>query len=154
MGWRGIQHTKSTVTMPCPCLTQLPCHMSGVGWLSTSAPAISNTLTLMDGQGENFPTTVSGCVYYINVACGSCCTRYKVTARTGDVLTVEPQSACDCVPSGAKVSYASDSVEHLRLAALGALPTFQSPLVYDCVTNTVRIDCAALHTMMQTPCGT
>lgn len=139
--------------MTCPArLEPLPCSFSGVGFLANPATPDAATLHLMLGQGDSFPMPSDGKVFYVDVSGCGCCTRLKVTGRTGDNLTVEPGSLCSCLPSGARVSYATSSPEHMRLAAIEAMPTFLPPLIYDCATNTVRLDCDALKDLVASPC--
>lgn len=133
-------------------LEPLGCHQTGVGFMAAPLAAGSTSLTLQAGQGAQFPQPADGRVFWVDIDGCGCCSRLKVTARDGDVLTVEPTGTCSCTMSNSRVRYAHDSVEHMRLAALEAMPTFVAPLVYDCATNTVSVDCAALKALVQAPC--
>lgn len=140
--------------MTCPArLEQLGCHQTGVGFLACPLSASATELVLQDGQGANFPTPQNGRVFYVDIDGCGCCTRLKVTGRVEDTLTVEPTGTCSCVKSNARIRYAHGSPEHMRLAAMEAMPTFVYPLVYDCETHTVSIDCEGLKDLVDMPCS-
>lgn len=140
--------------MACPPrLEPLPCSLSGVGFIANNTAPDATTITLRMGQGDAFPTPTNGKVFYVDVSGCGCCTRLKVVGRVGDVLTIEQGSTCPCIPAGSRIAYAVNSVEHMRLAAMESMPTFVYPLVYDCTTHTVRLDCAGVKAMVDNPCS-
>lgn len=140
--------------MTCPAkLEPLNCSQTGVGFSTGPLASGGGTITLQAGQGQNFPTPTDGKVFYVDVGGCGCCTRLKVTRRVGDVLTLEPGIACACIQSGARVAYASNSPEHMRLAAAELPFNAVPPLYWNCETRTLHIDCEELKAMVAMPCA-
>lgn len=139
--------------MTCPALLEpLNCAQTGVGFMALAYTAGATTLTLQQGQGEHFPVPASGRVFYVDVGGCGCCGRLKVTGRVGDVLTVEPFTGCTCMSANARVAYASNSPEHMRLVAMEVPFNAVPPLHWDCETRTLSIDCEELKALVATPC--
>jgi len=140
--------------MTCPALLEpLNCSQTGVGFAAGPLASGGTTITLMAGQGDNFPTPSDEKVFYVDVGGCGCCARLKVTRRVGDVLTVEPSNACTCIQSGARVAYATGSAEHARLAAMEVPFNVVPPLHWDCRTRALSIDCEALKDLVSSPCS-
>jgi hypothetical protein len=132
----------------------LPCTLTGVGFLDTVYT--SGQLHLTAGQGAQFPALSAGQFFYalIGSDCTGCCEEIKVTARSGDYLTVErPDAHCASFPVGTRVCYTSHSVRAVRAIAQDNPPNVASPLVYNCATRTISIDCAALRQMLANDCA-
>lgn len=137
-----------------PTLTPLGCDQTGVGFTAQAWNLSDTTLHLRAGMGANFPEPV-GTSYWVDLGGCGCCARVRVTGRVGDVLTVEPPPGtdCTCVGSNTRVAYASNSPEHIRALAMEVGINVQSPLVWNCATRTLSLDCAALKNMVNTPCA-
>ena len=143
--------------MACPPrYAGLPCHLSGVGFTAIPAPLGSTVLYLQGGHGAFFPALAAGQFFYAEVTddCNACCEVVRVTANTDDQLTIVRGSpTCDCIRSNSRVRYVSDTRDAI-LAIAADLPfEVQSPLVWDCNTRTLSIDCAALHDLINNPCA-
>jgi hypothetical protein len=129
-------------------LIELPCHLSGIGYTAKVWSAGDTTLMLMHGHGISFPSPSAGQHFYVSVssACNDCCARFKVSKRVGDVLTVALVGAasCTCMGANAKVAFLSVPREIVQdiVAEIGI--NVEPPLVYDCVTRTLSIDCRLL----------
>lgn len=142
--------------MKCPsCYAELPCALTGVGFIHTPAPIGARELILNKNHGAHFPD-LQGCEFffaYITDACTNQCVKVRITAvnKTTDRLTLEtPLTAC--VPSLSKITYDSTSVEAIREIADGVGINVLSPLVYDCSTRTLSIDCQKMRELMDN-CG-
>lgn len=143
--------------MACPPrYVGLPCHLSGVGFTAIPASLGSAVLQLQTGHGAFFPALTSGQFYYAEVTsdCNDCCEVVRVTARAGDQLTIVRGSpTCECIRSNSRVRYVSDTRDAI-LAIAADLPfEVVSPLVWDCDTRTLSIDCGALHEIINQPCA-
>lgn len=144
--------------MACPrTLIDLPCNMSGVGYTSAVFDAGDNTLQLMNSNGANFPEVPAGQHYYVRLvsACGDCCTELRVTARAGDLLTVENlnTSNCPCIGTNATVRFSENSRYAIEDIIREMGINVQPPFKYDCATRTLSIDCATMDAKCA-PCGT
>lgn len=128
-------------------LVFLGCEYSGVGYTARPVEKDATHIQLMRGHGNNFPTLVGGSHFYITVeGCNSCCETMKVVGRDGDVLHVVRGygDACSCISSNASVMYTTD-VKPFFDDINSVIPlNVQSPLAFDCKTNTLSIDCAEL----------
>lgn len=139
-----------------PVYLGLPCHLSGVGYTARSAPLGSASIHLQEGHGAQFPAVSPGEFFYAEVTdgCRSCCEVVRVVGRDGDVLEVERDApSCDCFSENSRVSYLSTSKE--AILAIAAEVPFEvvEPLVWDCETRTLSLDCARLQQMIFGPCG-
>lgn len=128
-------------------LVFISCEYSGIGFTSKAVPEDATRIQLMKGHGKNFPPVTKGSHFYITVeGCNSCCETMRVVGIDGDVLEVERNlgDACTCIKSNAKVSYSSSNKEFFE-DINGVIPlNVQSPLKFDCDTNTLSVDCAEL----------
>lgn len=128
-------------------LVFISCEYSGIGFTSKAVPEDATRIQLMKGHGKNFPPVTRGSHFYITVeGCNSCCETMRVVGIDGDVLEVERNlgDACTCIKSNAKVSYTSSNKEFFE-DINGVIPlNVQSPLKFDCDTNTLSVDCAEL----------
>ena len=125
----------------------LPCEYSGVGFTARPVPDDSTRIQLMKGHGKNFPPVTKGFHFYITVeGCNSCCEKMRVIGIEGDVLVVERglSEACTCIKSNARVSYTTECKEFYKDITSVLNLNVQSPLAFDCATNTLSIDCSAL----------
>lgn len=143
--------------MACPPrYAGLPCHLSGVGFTAIPAPLGSAVLQLQAGHGAFFPSLANGQFFYAEVTsdCNDCCEVVRVTANLNDALTVVRTSpTCDCIKSNSRVRYVSDTRDAI-LAIAADLPfEVVSPLVWNCNTRTLSIDCAALQDLISSPCA-
>lgn len=139
----------------CPArLQSLPCSMRGYGYLSDPVRQSDNTLRLMKGQGAYFPELVGDQFFFVTVeGCDGCCEHMRVVARDGDTLTVERTSRCDCINSNARVAYDYNSKEYIQAAAREIGLNVKAPLLYDCESNTISLDCNALGLDSDCGCG-
>ena len=128
-------------------LVFISCEYSGIGFTSKAVPEDATRIQLMKGHGKNFPPVTKGSHFYITVeGCNSCCETMRVVGIDGDVLEVERNlgDACTCIKGNAKVSYTSSNKEFFE-DINGVIPlNVQSPLKFDCNTNTLSVDCAEL----------
>lgn len=128
-------------------LIPLPCNIPGVGYTRTTFDNTDTEIPLMSGHGLNFPAVASGKWYYVKVydACSGCCGEYRVTGRTANSLTVEPVSplGCACMTSNAKVTFVDVPVYIVEDIVKSVGINVVAPLVYDCTTNTLSLDCTA-----------
>lgn len=128
-------------------LVFISCEYSGIGFTSKAVPEDATRIQLMKGHGKNFPPVTKGSHFYITVeGCNSCCETMRVVGVDGDVLEVERNlgDSCTCIKSNAKVSYTSSNKEFFE-DINGVIPlNVQSPLKFDCATNTLSVDCSAL----------
>jgi hypothetical protein len=145
--------------MICPQkLTPLACSQLGVSFLQLPWAGCSTTLTLVAGGGAQFPVPTNGTSFWVEAdgsACGGCCARLEVIARSGDVLTLRaPNCAeCSCLAANTRIRYAHNSVEHMRAIALEVGINVVAPLRYDCATRTLSVNCEELRSMLESPCG-
>lgn len=133
----------------------LPCDMLGS---ATTAAAFcsSGTLKLKQGQGAHLPELAAGQVFHalMEIPCQSVCEEVIVTGRSGDTLTVTRyQMRTGCFPTGSRLTYISCSVDAIRTIANDSRAKCEWPLVYDCETDTISIDCAGIKEMVRKPCG-
>lgn len=141
--------------MNCPArLQELPCALTGVGYLREPVRQNDTTLRLMKGQGANFPELIGDQFFFVSVeGCDGCCENMRVVARDGDTLTVERTNTCDCINSNARISYDHASKSYIQAAAREIGLNVTSPLAYDCATNTLSLDCNKLATDSDCGCG-
>lgn len=139
----------------CPARLQtLPCSLQGYGYLSEPVRLGDTTIRLMKGHGAYFPELVGDQFFFVLVeGCDGCCEQMRVTARVGDVLTVERGNGCECINSNARVSYDYTSREYIQAIAREIGINVKSPLEYDCETNTLSLDCNKLATDSDCGCG-
>lgn len=143
--------------MACPVrYPGLPCRLSGVGFTAKPASLGLASLELQVGQGSQFPALTPGQFFFAEVtdSCRECCEVVRIVARDGDVLTmVRDAPVCTCFSSNSRVRYVSDTRE--AILAIAAEVPFEviEPLVWDCETRVLRIDCAKLKAMFDEPCG-
>lgn len=135
----------------------LPCALTGVGFTKSPVTAGATVLPLMTGGASQFPELDPGQYFFATLThgCNNCCEEVRVVEvrRATDELVVERQDgACECLTSNSRVRYETCSVRAIRAIAAEAAPEVQAPLVYDCDTHTIRIDCAQLKDMMARPC--
>lgn len=138
--------------MKCPSrYAELQCALTGVGFIHTPAPIGALYLTLVNNHANHFPTLQVGEWFFAHItdACTNMCTKVKIVGVdkvTGQLLMDAPLVAC--IPSLSRVSYDSTSVEAIREIAEGVGINVVYPLVYDCETRTLSIDCQGLRDLM------
>lgn len=139
----------------CPARLQtLPCSLQGYGYLANPVRLGDTTIQLMKGHGAYFPELSGNQFFFVMVeGCDGCCEQMRVTARSGDVLTVERGNGCECINSNARVSYDYTSREYIQAIAREIGINVKSPLEYDCETNTLSLDCNKLATDSDCGCG-
>ena len=139
-----------------PVYVGLPCHLSGVGFAAESSTLGSATLKLQTGHGLHFPEVVPGQFFYAVVTdpCSDCCETVRVIGRTGDTLTIQRDApSCGCFKANARVRYVSNTKDAVLAIASEAPINVQPPLVWNCETRTLSIDCNKLHEMINNPCA-
>lgn len=142
--------------MKCPNkYAELPCSVSGVGYLHSKTGLHTQELWMIKGHASQFPSLQDGEFFfaYIHDNCNKTCLKVRVTFvdKINDVLTIDaPLSVC--FSSQSRVSYDHSSVERTREIAASVGINVVPPLVYDCETRTLSIDCAGLREMI-TNCG-
>lgn len=143
--------------MTCPSrYATLPCSMTGVGFTRTTLNASETQVKLHTGHGSQFPVLSPGEFFYAQMTdgCRACCEEVRVVQTAGDVFTIErPEQHCDCFSTNSRLRYTSRSIRAIRAIAGDVGVEVKWPLVYDCATRTISIDCGGLHEMMQNPCG-
>lgn len=143
--------------MACPSrYAALPCNLTGVGFSAMKANLATGQLLLQRGHGSQFPTLNPGQFFLATIAdaCGVCCETVRVVGIDGDTLLFErPAPRCDCVASNSRVRYDSHSVDAIRAIAADLGIEVKFPLVYDCETRQLSIDCAGLKQMVENPCA-
>lgn len=146
--------------MSCPPVyVGLPCHLSGVGYSAAALPAPLGLapieVQLQTGHGRFFPDVSAGQFFFAEVTdkCNECCETVRVIGKTDDTLTILRDSAkCECTSSNARIRYVSDTRDAILAIASEAPLNVAEPLVWDCATRTLSIDCAKLHEMINNPC--
>lgn len=136
-------------------LQTLPCDKLGYGYTSNPLGTSDTKLHLMRNQGNAFPPLAEGQYFFVVVKpCDNeCCETMRVIARDGDVLTVERTNACDCIGSNARVSYLDYGREYVQALAREIGLNTVAPLVYNCETNTLSLDCTKLNMGGDCGCG-
>ena len=139
-----------------PVYLGLACHLSGVGFTARQASLGSAFIYLQEGHGAQFPAVSPGEFFYAEVTdgCHSCCEVVRVVGREDDVLVIERDApSCDCFSANSRISYLSTTKE--AILAIAAEVPFEvvEPLVWDCDTRTLSLDCARLQQMIFGPCG-
>ncbi|WP_340611400.1 hypothetical protein [Xenorhabdus bharatensis] len=133
----------------------LPCDLLGSGTLGESF-CQSGNVKLRSGQGRHFPEMQAGQMFHalISPPCDPGCEEVIVTGRNGDTLTISRfQNRQGCFPVGSRIVYTACSVDAIRAIARESRPNYAYPLVYDCETDTVSIDCAGIKELVRKPCG-
>ena len=133
----------------------LQCIQSGHGMLKTDFCA-SGQVTLQEGAGKQFPVLKSGQGFYAQLLspCADQCEEVRVIATNGDIFTIERLAGSSvCFPVGSSLRYTSTSVRAIREIAMESVPLVSEPLIYDCATHTISIDCAKLNEMIHHCCG-
>lgn len=142
--------------MACPTrYVPLPCAMSGVGFTATTTQRSSGSIQLQAGHGANFPEVAGGKFYFVHVEsrCGSCCEHVRVVGKAGDTLHIQRLGqGCECIPSNARVRYDGMSREAVFAIAQEVPFNVVDPLVWDCETRTLSVNCAKLKEMINNPC--
>lgn len=138
--------------MVCPnCYAELPCHLSGVGYTFTTAEVGSQVLRLQKNHAMHFPK-LNDCQYffvYLTDACNKRCAQARVIGvdYTADALYLDSPLPM-CLSSLSRVSYDVGSVAAIRSIAAEIGINAISPLVYDCATRTLSIDCQAMRDLL------
>lgn len=133
----------------------LACDQLGVATFG-EAFCKSGKVMLKNGQGRNLPDLKAGQIYHalLTIPCQPVCEEVIVTGKSGDELTISRyQNRTDCFPTGTTITYLSCSVDAIRAIARVSRPNYKWPLVYDCETDTVYIDCAGIKELVRKPCG-
>lgn len=128
-------------------LVFISCEYSGIGFTSKAVPEDATRIQLMKGHGKNFPPVTKGSHFYITIeGCNSCCETMRVVGIDGDVLEVERglSETCTCIKGNSKVSVTMSNKEFFEDINNVIPLNVQSPLSFDCDTNTLSVDCAEL----------
>lgn len=138
--------------MKCPSnYAELTCPLTGCGYIHTPVGIGAREIRLIKNQASNFPDLQVGEFFfvYVNDACNHQCTKLKVVGvnKTTDTLTIETPTI-NCIPSNSRICYESTSVEAIREIAAGVGINVVHPLVYDCETRTLSIDCQGLRELI------
>lgn len=138
--------------MKCPSnYAELTCPLTGCGYIHTPVSIGAREIRLIKNQASNFPDLQVDEFFfvYVNDACNHQCTKLKVVGvnKTTDTLTIETPTI-NCIPSNSRICYESTSVEAIREIAAGVGINVVYPLVYDCETRTLSIDCQGLRELM------
>lgn len=137
-----------------PRIQQLDCDKSGksnlrLPWFG------DDTLNLTINDGAQFPDiTLAGGFYYVDVKdlCDGHCLTVKVVGKQDDNLIIEKPAHSPCFSMNSSVTY------HLGAQFIYAIVrevgiNAQTPLFYDCNTNTIGIDCHELANNPDCGCG-
>lgn len=138
--------------MKCPSnYAELTCPLTGCGYIHTPVSIGAREIRLIKNQASNFPDLQVDEFFfvYVNDACNHQCTKLKVVGvnKTTDTLTIETPTI-NCIPSNSRICYESTSVEAIREIAAGIGINVVYPLVYDCETRTLSINCQGLRELM------
>ena len=138
--------------MTCPSkYAELACPLSGVGYIHTPVGIGSREIRLMKNHASNFPDLQAGEFFfaYVHDSCTKHCSKIRVVGvnKTTGTLTIETPTTT-CIPSTSRVTYESTSVEAIREIAHGVGINVVAPLVYDCDSRTLSIDCQGLRELM------
>lgn len=138
--------------MKCPSnYAELTCPLTGCGYIHTPVGIGAREIRLIKNQASNFPDLQVGEFFfvYVNDACNHQCTKLKVVGvnKTTDTLTIETPTI-NCIPSNSRICYETSSVEAIREIAAGVGINVVHPLVYDCETRTLSIDCQGLRELI------
>lgn len=145
--------------MACPgTYAELPCSMTGVAYLAQAVSPGSNVYQLQRGHAQQLPELGAGQYFYASVqdACSDCCDQVRVVSvdRETDQVTVESVArGCACLSSNSRLRYESCTVPAIREIAREAAPAVEWPLIYDCATHTIRLDCQGVTEMVANPCS-
>lgn len=143
--------------MACPVrYPALPCSLSGVGYTAQPVPLGAASIQLQTDHGKQFPVLTTGQFFYADIvdACGDCCETVRVVATVGDLFTVvRDNPTCDCFSSNSRLRYDATGRDAILAIASEAPFNVVEPLVWDCETRTLSIDCAKLQEMVSNPCG-
>lgn len=135
-------------------LTRIGASQLGVGFTTMPIPTGATTITLKAGHGVNFPIPTGGSSYWVDIVCPTGTSRAEVIGNAGNVLTVRNLTlSSGCVPSYAKVSYASSAPEHVVAIVTEMGINVVAPLQYNCDTRTLSINCEMLKSMVASPCA-
>ena len=138
--------------MKCPSTyAELPCPLTGVGYLHRKVEIGARELYLIKGQASQFPDLQQGEFFfaYIHDACTKHCTKVKVIGvdKVADRLDIETPTTM-CIPGLSRISYESSSVEAIREISASVGINVVYPLVYDCETRTLSLDCRGVRQLM------
>ena len=138
--------------MKCPSnYAELTCPLTGCGYIHTPVGIGAREIKLIKNHASNFPDLQEGEFFfaYVTDACTKHCTKVKVVGvdKTTDTLTIEVPTI-NCIPSMSRICYETSSVEAIREIAAGVGIDVVHPLVYDCETRTLSIDCQGLRELM------
>lgn len=138
-----------------PRYVGLPCPLSGVGYSAAAVPLGAASIPLQTGHGAFFPEVGAGQFFFAEItdACGSCCETVRVTGKTGDILQVVRDNPSCCFASNSRVRYVSHTRDAVLAIAEEVSFNVVEPLVWDCETRTLSINCAALAEMVSSPCA-
>lgn len=112
-------------------------------------------MTLFSGDGRQFPAiTVIGGFYFVDIvdACDGHCITVKVLGKDGDELLVEPIQGSPCFAANSKVTY-HRGTQYIRALVEQVGINAKDPLVYDCATRTLSVDCHKLASDPSCGCG-
>lgn len=136
-----------------PRLARLPCDRGGVVTVAERYTG-GTTLALKTGGAANLPTLQAGEVMFLEVIgrdCGGCAT-FRVSSITGEELTVDSVTGV-CLPPGTLLRYTATHPDAIKLLAAELPFTAVHPLVWDCATRSLHIDCEGLKALIAAPCG-
>lgn len=135
-----------------PKYAPLPCSKTGVGYTSKAHDIGSKVLSLRLKHSQGFPSLGRGEYFYANIldACDHICEQVKVINVGNDSITIET-GLTTCFSSNSKITYTLPVQAIADIAQQVGLNVV-SPLIWDCDTQTLSIDCAKLKQMIA-ECG-
>ena len=136
-----------------PRLARLACDRSGVATVAQRYTG-GTTLALKPGGAAALPTLQAGEVMFVEVIgrdCGGCAV-FRVSAIVGESLTVDNVPGA-CLPPGTMVRYTATHPDAIKLLAAELPFEAVSPLVWDCNSRTLSLDCSDLKALVAAPCG-
>lgn len=137
-------------------LVYLPTNLTGTGCVKkiTGTP---NVITLFKDDVSNFPSLTVGKHFYavIHSRCANSIVKVTAVDTTTNQFTVEwPEGQpLNCIPTGSRIVYSLSNQYALQEMIDMSPVNVTSPLVYNCSTRTISIDCAALKLMVNNPCA-
>lgn len=134
----------------------LACAQTGVAFTAQSLEPNATVVHLQRGHAQQLPVLSANQWFYATLtdSCSSACETVRVIAvdTVADTVTVERTGGV-CYGAVTRLSYVVCIPDAIRAIAREVFPAVQSPLVFDCDTYTLRIDCEALKAMVASPCG-
>lgn len=137
-------------------LVFLPIAATGTGCVRKIVGSPS-TITLFKDNAANFPSLTTGKFFYaiIHARCANVIVKVTAVDMTTNQFTVEwvEGQPLSCIPEGSQIVYSLCNQYALQEMIDTSPVNVTSPLVFDCDTRTISVDCAALKAMVNNPCA-